>query len=582
MIRGKRPDTVQLCDDNCKYRRLYEGSQRSLTEMAGRQAQAVSRVGRLRNQLVLAAKRAFPRAFGEAERALGKRMSEVTDEILVAYLESFMGTSILAEEPEGVADLRQALNEIGVFVPGGADLREWAEAIRRHGLQTTNQTPVVPTPAVGVPKPQLLRNRDLLAPKSQPEILDLDDLFEPVEVANLAPAEEQPQGGGMPKVDIESVVHPLDTEDDVFGMDMFSEDVIPTSGQEGGDLRNAPRMSDTFEDSVFSDENLNGAARGEESFGEGFVGTTSKTQDSEVEIGGSGDNSILSGEIASEKVESAAATQPLPAWATGKTVKPQLFPNGPGGATKPAKRARKQVKTRATAPDVPEAGMPSEPSDGQINEKVREQLMASIAVPRPVFTSDLAAIVGSDDLVSAWRDELQTGDLTVRFVLPKPRHRARGSLVIPQTALAGADSSFSRSHWARCMESYRGARIYELGVFFHRFVEQVISFESDGEVVAVRMSLQNGLTGALMVAGQDLADGGATRSRIIETLERFIQDRLVHVAVLVLNAEQFETVRAAITEEAALRNWVAAMPVTLSRSWEYVDGTGTAIPILGV
>jgi len=132
------------------------------------------------------------------------------------------------------------------------------------------------------------------------------------------------------------------------------------------------------------------------------------------------------------------------------------------------------------------------------------------------------------------------------------------------------------------MESYRGARIYELGVFFHRFVEQVISFESDGEVVAVRMSLQNGLTGAVMVAGQDLAEGGATRVRIVETLERFLQDRLVHVAILVLNAEQFEAVRAAVVEEATARNWVAAMPVTLSRSWEYVEGTGTAIPVLGV
>jgi hypothetical protein len=582
-MRGKRADSVQLCDDNCKYRRLYEGSQRSLTEMAGRQAQAVSRVGRLRNQLVLAAKRAFPRAFGEAERALGKRMSEVTDEILVAYLESFMGTSILAEEPEGVADLRQALNEIGVFVPGGTDLREWAEAIRRHGLQKTDSTPVIAVAAPEAVKPQLLRNRDLLAPKPQPEVLDLDDLFEPVEVdATVTLDMAQSETIDLPKVDIGVIVHPLDTEDDVFGVDMFAEDLIPGSRNAGEGTGGESPMGDAFGEPIFGGANFGDGGVGGEIFGETFTDGAAESPDGGLEVTDSDRNHVMDPSKEIVKVETVAEAQPLPAWATGKTVKPQLFPSGSGGATKPAKRVRKQVKTRATAPDVPDAGMPNEPADGQISDKVREQLMASIAVPRPVFTSDLAAVVGSEDLVSTWRDELQTGDLTVRFVLPKPRHRARGSLVIPQPALAGADSGFSRSHWARCMESYRGARIYELGVFFHRFVEQVISFESDGEVVAVRMSLQNGLTGAVMVAGQDLAEGGATRVRIVETLERFLQDRLVHVAILVLNAEQFEAVRAAVVEEATARNWVAAMPVTLSRSWEYVEGTGTAIPVLGV
>jgi hypothetical protein len=132
------------------------------------------------------------------------------------------------------------------------------------------------------------------------------------------------------------------------------------------------------------------------------------------------------------------------------------------------------------------------------------------------------------------------------------------------------------------MEAYRGARIYELGVFFHRFGEQVISFESDGEVVSVRMSLPSGLTGAVLVAGQDLAAGGATRSSLCGVLERLLQDRLVHIAVLVLNAEQFEAVANVLESEARTRGWKASMPVTLSRSWEYVDGTGTAVPLLGV
>jgi len=575
MQRYKRQDSVQLCDENCKYRRLYEGSQRSLTEMASRQAQAVSRVGRLRNQLVLAAKRAFPRAFGEAERSMGKRMSEVADEILVAYLESFMGTSILAEEPEGVAELRQALNDLGVFLPAGADLKEWAEAIRRHGdvvvPGSEQRTPPVPAPAV-VPArtaQPLLRNRDLLAvvPK---EDFDLDDLFEPVPAGTgsvqVADTAGTPDGAMIASPSVGSVEpHPLeethqlgdafDTEDTFDVADVFGGESIP-----GGE-----QVKTAAEDFVFEDSTLENSSPASATLKESTVIPDEKPTPAAV-----------------VEADTVAPQPALPAWATGKTVKPQLFPAAAGA--KPAKRARKQVRARATAPDVPEAGATTDADTGaeSLTEDIRAQLMAAIAVPRPVFTSDLAAIVGGDEIISAWRDDLQSGDLTVRFVLPKPRHRARGSLVIPQATLAGSDSNFSRSHWARCMEAYRGARIYEMGVFFHRFVEQVISFESDGETVAVRMSLPNGLTGAVLVAGQDLAERGATRVSITGTLDRLLRDRLVHVAVLVLNAEQFEAVRVAVEEEAKSRTWAANMPVTLSRSWEYVDGTGTAVPLLGV
>lgn len=575
MQRPKRQDSVQLCDENCKYRRLYEGSQRSLTEMAARQAQAVSRVGRLRNQLVLAAKRAFPRAFGEAERSMGKRMSEVTDEVMVAYLESFMGTSILAEEPEGVAELRQALNDLGVFLPAGADLKEWAEAIRRHGdvVVPGSDQRTRPMPAAAVvptrPAQPLLRNRDLLAVVPNDDF-DLDDLFEPAPTGagSATPADvgEPPKEAAIASLRTEPAdLHPFDDAhqpDDAFADTLTGEDTFDVADVFGGEsIPGGEQPGSATEEFVFEDST-----------------PTGPTLEEPVSMP---DTNLTP--AAAAETDTAVAQPSLPAWATGKTVKPQLFPTAAAGA-KPAKRARKQVRTRATAPDVPEAGVGSDVGTGSegLTEEIRAQLMAAIAVPRPVFTSDLAAIVGGDEIVSAWRDDLQSGDLTVRFVLPKPRHRARGSLVIPQATLAGSDSNFSRSHWARCMEAYRGARIYEMGVFFHRFVEQVISFESDGETVAVRMSLPNGLTGAVLVAGQDLAEGGATRVSVTGALDRLLRDRLVHVAVLVLNAEQFEAVRAAVEEEAKTREWAANMPVTLSRSWEYVDGTGTAIPLLGV
>jgi hypothetical protein len=276
---------------------------------------------------------------------------------------------------------------------------------------------------------------------------------------------------------------------------------------------------------------------------------------------------------------------PLPAWASGRTVKPQLFPSGP--APRPgARKDRKPIRSRAIPADNPD--VPVEPQIGPdgavvITDDLRQRLLAAASVARPVFTADLEALVGDPEVIHAWRQEAQSGDLAVKFVLPKPRHRLRGSLVVPQVGLSDANVGFAGSWWGRCMEQYRGAKIYELGVFFHRFAEQVISFENDGiDVISVRMSLPSGLTGALLVTGQDVGQGGTTREQIVVALERFMQDRLVHVAVLVTNAEQFEATAAAIEEESRRRGWVAAMPVTLSRSWEYVDGTGTAVPLLGV
>jgi hypothetical protein len=609
--RGKRQEEVQICGEDCRYRKLYEGSQRSLTEMASRQAQAVSRVGRLRNQLVLAAKRSFPRAFGEAERSIGKRLSETSDEILVAYLENFMGSSVLAEEPEGASDLRQALGELGVLIPPGVDLREWAQAVRRHAPTImADTTPVAPQPApriVAPMKPAVVANRDLLIETPRQSVptdqeLDLDDLFEPVAesgagvqsnpsvVPNTPETTDLGSELAMPEVQQLSMGKNSTRNTDTTEGHPFEEDLGGVAGE----------TEDMF--SVFADEEIGSGAFTEGGSGlpvESFFDDTEDTMPAVAVADGlnhgpdsvpprNGEPSTANRTIERPKPAEAAqpvetVVEPLPAWQAGRTVKPQLFPPAPSGGRGP-KREKRAIRSRAIPADMPDVPVEHQTPTGPaaLNDQTRHQLLAAVSVPRPVFTSDLAGVVGSEELVSAWREELQNGDLTVRFVLPKPRHKLRGSLVIPQTALAGANSEFARSHWARCMEAYRGARIYELGVFFHRFGEQVISFESDGEVVAVRMSLPSGLTGAVLVAGQDLANGGATRSSLCGALERLLQDRLVHIAVLVLNAEQFDAVAGLLDNEARGRGWQASMPVTLSRSWEYVDGTGTAVPLLGV
>ena len=45
-----RRETV--CGPDCRYRSLYEGTQSSLTDIASKQAEALGRVGRLRNGMI--------------------------------------------------------------------------------------------------------------------------------------------------------------------------------------------------------------------------------------------------------------------------------------------------------------------------------------------------------------------------------------------------------------------------------------------------------------------------------------------------------------------------------------------------
>jgi hypothetical protein len=584
--RAKESSPAQLCGEDCRYRKLYEGSQRSLSDMASRQAQAISRVGRLRNQLVLAAKRAFPKSFGEAERSVGKRLSEVPDEVLVGYLESFMGASVYAEESAGVAELREALVAIGVPIPTSMDLADWAAAVHKHAHVAQSMLDVSPvlSPRVDHAVPAMrsgIPNRDVvpsLAGTLPGSVRELEDIFTDVGADQITSNTTAATNISQAEAKTAALIEAGDMFDESPFDDPFTPAApdSPLSGSMGtfDDMFDSAPSNDPFTATSVPGSDLQDFGFGEDDL---LPNPEPAAPEPPVDVAPVRSNDTV-------VVEPPTTPQPaaLPSWAGGRTMRPQLFPAQP--TSRPgAKRERKTIKTKA----VP-AGLPDVPienvldTNGEIPETVRDQILAACAVPRPVFTSDLVAMLGNESVVDTWRHSWQDGDLTVRFVLPKPRHRLRGALVVPQQALKDANSTFSSSWWARCMEAFRGARLYELGVFFHRFAEQVISFDHDGDVVAVRMTLPSGLTGAILVGGQNLGDDGETRANISVAMERFLKDRLVHIAVLVMNAEQFEATTAAVEEEARKRSWKPAMPVTISRSWEYVDGTGTAIPVLGM
>ena len=114
-----------------------------------------------------------------------------------------------------------------------------------------------------------------------------------------------------------------------------------------------------------------------------------------------------------------------------------------------------------------------------------------------------------------------------------------------------------------------------------RFADNTVSYDISAEIVVARLSLTDGLVGAVLVTGPQLGDGGSTREALLDTIEKLLAERLVRVAVLTTNAEWIEDITDAVAVGSVERDWPMSTPVMLSRSWEFADGTGTTTPLLG-
>ncbi len=145
-------------EQESRYRNLFEGSQASLSDMSARHAQALGRVGRLRNAIVTVLRRNFMELSAQAEANLGRRLSEVDDEILVAYLEAFVADASRGDQRATLQAMAEAVASLGVPLRGDEPLL-WVEQIHAHRNELAKNrtapaasrsgaaTPVTPAPA---------------------------------------------------------------------------------------------------------------------------------------------------------------------------------------------------------------------------------------------------------------------------------------------------------------------------------------------------------------------------------------------------------------------------------------------------
>lgn len=279
-----------------------------------------------------------------------------------------------------------------------------------------------------------------------------------------------------------------------------------------------------------------------------------------------------------------AASQPSPKVMI-PALRPEILPLmkvPPRSRKTPASRT---ARTQAMPPDGRLfADIPTDhsPLDGaELSEQMSAALLAAVCIPRPVFTSDLVSIAGSQEMVDAWEAECRrNAQSPVRFVAAKTRHRLRGSLVIPIDYLRDAATEFKRSAWAECMERYRGTTLYELAVLLHKIDSEVVATRMSENTLTLRLATRSGLVGIVVALTPKLAAGEITRGALAAELETLLSERLTLIAVLTPRAETFDPMCTAVTEEAKARQWSVPLPVIAARSWEYAEDRGAASQLL--
>lgn len=615
-----------------RYRSLFEGSQASLSDMAARQAQALARVGRLRNALVTVLRKNFLALSVEAEANLGARLSDVDDEILLAYLDAFTTAAARGDQRATLQALAEAIRAAGIPLQGDEPL-SWVEQIhqhRRNGSTTSHAVPVVAKEVVTALPP-------LITPPSS-EVRPVDDYWQPaVPRQTPTPAAEPAASDRDAALNslFADVPAPLLWANALGSVEDDSDQWTPSPvrPRDHGETAQLDKAVGTTEQAAVTAGSTRpaaeapGAGRHDEhdehanhandtadlasvfaTTGAAAPTTTAtvepkrrarktatppagKGSDGPVVSAPSANSALATGqpERNAEEVPPTIHATATPAAIETSTAADPAEHGGGAGLTLPLRPELIPTTTRKKTRATKKATRPTnytEPtllsvvdeSARDLDDGMRSALLAAASIPRPVFARDLVAIAGSLETVDAWEAECRSNVNTspVRFVAPKSRHRLRGCLVaVEQTETRPAD------WWNQAVKRYRAGRLYELGVLLHRVGDEVVSFNLEDRVAVFRLNTPRGLMGIVVVLDAHGVDGGVLVD-VASHVGSLLSERLTMVAVLTTSAEpgSLEALCEGLDRLVRKENWAVTMPIVAARSWEYADDRGTSAVLI--
>lgn len=509
------------------FRRLYESSQASLTDMAARQAEALSRLGRFRNAITLILKRNYPDMFLKAENATGSRLGESDDEIIIAYLETFITSSKSQRKEQTLQPLKEALSSLGLNLQGD-DVLAWVDYI--HKLRMNGGKIVIP------PHESILSREVELKTSPTEQPLLIEDMFEDFST-NVSVSE-----------------HPTEVSE-VFLENMFNEPENPVSIDVDNAISNNASLVGRWTPSPVSPATNNISHAREEGVAKDFEELITKD---------------ITPAINPEQKEE-------PKNIFHEPLRPQLFPSAPKG-----KRKNRYSRVQADKPDDLTYDVPSSKMQTNIDltAELSNKLITSCAIARPVFIRDLVSVAGSRDLVEQWENDCRANPAKnpVRFIGAKLRHRDRGSLVIPATSLRIINKDISKNWWWDAIESYRGAKLYELAVLLGVKVgDSLVSSKFMDNFAVLRVNANTGLVAFVVIFTPKVDEPGPINTSFTDELKELGKERLTQIIVLTTIAEDksIERVISAIDNLVSTEKWSPTCPVSVSYSWEFTDNRGS-------
>jgi hypothetical protein len=657
MMAGHEQHHKAPCSQNCPYRRLYEGAQLSLTDMAARQAEALTRLSRVRNGVMQAIRHSDPERFTQVELQLGKRLMDVDDDTVIEVLNAWTARppenrrhSVDQNLGSALGALRSVLVDMGITLPPGTDPAQWASALREQqrsspqgrgrvsALETVDtlgdlfgdeefQTPAQDSQTLG----DLFPDETPEAPTAETQTTAVEPDYrrpgttrpDDIQQGDASgekkagrgrkPAAARPHPGEVPggvqasqSFPVPSAPLPEAEPDSPFDDSPFDDSPFDDSPfdatlgdvsqpDEAALITSADNVDPTDDDFGSLDFGLDdGNTAGGGTAGGGTVGGgTADGPASNTTTGSGGDTpttnntpSFGSGDnLAPERpqgnpyepdrgrTESIAPTPPV-AVAPAAPLRPNLT-----GAGK-KRTGGKAARVSATRPGLDAGGdLPDEtpPPDGV----VADALLAAVSVPRPVFLDDLRSVAKDPAILDAWQKEmLGSGTSPIRFIPAKSRHRALGPLVIPRDFLKEVAAN-NGGWWHECVSRYRGNRLFELGVLLRRVGAHIVSHKIGEHTLTVRLNDARGLSGMVVVLDPELGEGAAAREEVVSALDELLRERLTLIAVLATNDTAIAPLEELLRDEAVARRWQPTMPVALSRSWHWGEGSASADVILG-
>lgn len=579
---------------HCRYRQLYEDSQRSLNELIGNHREAVVRREDLRQGVLDTLKRLRPDRFAAAERQLGGPLAEVGDELLVGFL-----AEMLMDRPRGsgLSALRTALEDAGFDVPASDDLADWAATVSRArdaGLAGSDRpasdlpTPPPAHPAQPAPFPPsaaggLFPPRGQAAPFAPPA--------QPAAPTPPAPDRTSaPPAGPLPPAPWELPPGTDDPDGDVPFPTETQPAPAPAGTAPATDRPPPPDEPEAAEDAMperppdapppAQPDNGPQEAAGSEDASPGTPATPAVAADDHTP------QPEASGPAQAPPAPMASPPQTTASASTSEGVQPSrkvglegLFDGG-GDRLRPSVGAPRTGRKKPAPPaastaraDAPDAG-----ATVDVEAAVRGLLTAD----RPVFLADVAEAVG-EVAAANWeqRTRDQGADAKVRFIAAKRHHQQRGALVLPIDLADEADPA-AASDWMQCVIALRGQVLYEVGVALHRWDGlRRFNLSVDEHVLSLRLDDPlKGMVGVVVALSGDHREGGALRTAVSTQVERMFAEQLTAVAVLAVAERHIEPLADALADEAAARAWRAPMPLLTGSLWEYSGGgSGQSVPL---